>query len=101
MKFHLCHAIDGASQTKSSGFSREKKRFEQKLEVMKSLQSQRIFRIRMKKSHSIWLSPCFHHSISIVLLTKLPSYDLNAIWCARLPSRDAKSIVNMATFFKT
>ena len=37
----------------------------------------------------------------IVLSTKLLSHDLNAFWCVRLPSRDAKSMLNVATFFKT
>ena len=41
------------------------------------------------------------HSISIVLRTKLLSHDLNAFWCVRLPSRDTKSMLNVATFLKT
>ena len=32
---------------------------------------------------------------------KLLSHDLNAFWCVRLPSRDAKSMLNVATILKT
>ena len=50
---------------------------------------------------SISVSKFFVRSISIVLCTKLLSHDLNAFWCVRLPSRDAKSMLNVATFLKT
>ena len=54
-----------------------------------------------KKGDSIWLSLFFHCSVSIVLRTKLPSHDPNAFWFVRLPSRDAKSMLNVAPFLKT
>ena len=38
--------------------------------------------------------------ISIVLRTRLLSHDLNTFWCVRLSSRDAKSVLNVATFLK-
>ena len=51
--------------------------------------------------NSIWLSPCFLCSFSIVFWMKLLSHDLNAFWCVRLLSRDAKSLLNVAMFMKT
>ena len=50
---------------------------------------------------SISVSKFFVRSVSIGLRTKLLSHDLNAFWCVRLPSRDAKSMLNVATFLKT
>ena len=39
--------------------------------------------------------------MSIVLCTKLLSHDLNPFWCVRLPSCDAKSMLNVAPFLRT
>ena len=69
------------------------------LELMKSRHSQRLSRT---KNRTFDLAvEVFVRSISIVLLTKLLSHDLNAFWCVRLSSRDAKSMLNVATFLKT
>ena len=51
--------------------------------------------------HSIWHLRCFLFSIFIVLHTKNPPHDVNALWCVRLRSHDAKSMLNVATFLKT
>ena len=69
------------------------------LELMKSRHSQRLFRTK-KRTFDLAVA-VFVRSISIVLHMKLLSHDLNAIWCVRLPSRDAKSMLNVATFLKT
>ena len=46
--------------------------------------------------------PCaFSMSSSIVLLTKLPSHNLDALWCVLLPSHDGKSMLNLVTFLQT
>ena len=74
-------------------------RFELILELMKSRHSQRV--LERRSVHSICLSRFFVRSISIVLCTKLLSHDLNAFWCVRSPSCDAKSMLNVATFLKT
>ena len=42
-----------------------------------------------------------HATISVVLRTKCSSHDQNAFWCVRLSSRDAKSMLTVATFLKT
>ena len=66
---------------------------------MKSRHSQRPFRTK-KRTLDLAVA-VFVHFISIVLRTKLLSYDINAFWCVRLPSRDAESMLNVATFLKT
>ena len=55
---------------------------------MKSRQRQRPFRTK-KRTFDLAVAR-FLRSISIVLRTKLLSRDLNAFWCARLPSRNAE-----------
>ena len=69
------------------------------LELMKSRHSQRL--LRTKKCTFDLAIEVFVRSISIVLRTKLLSHDINVIWCVRLPSRDARSMLNVATFLKT
>ena len=66
--------------------------------TLTSRQSKRLFRTKTR-TFDLAL-PCFIRSISVVLHTKLQSHDLNAFWCARLWSRDAKSMLNVATFLK-
>ena len=50
---------------------------------------------------SISISTCFICSICIVLVRNYCHINLNAFCCARLQSRDAKSMLNVATFLKT
>ena len=67
---------------------------------MKSRHSQRLF--KTKKRRFDLAVEVFCPFFSIVLRSKLLSHDLNATWwCVRLPSRDAKSMLNVATFLKT
>ena len=94
---HLGHVIDGTSRMKTIDFLAEEQRFELMIELMKS--RQRLF--RMKKSMLDLAVEAFYRSISIVLRTKLLSHYLNTFWCVRLPSDDAKSMLNVATFLKT
>ena len=54
--------------------------------------------LERRSVRSIWLRNFFIRSISIVLRTKFLSHDLNAFWCVPLPSRDAKTMLNVATF---
>ena len=69
------------------------------LELMQSRHSQR--RFQTKKLTFGLAVAVFVRSISTVLRTKLLSHDLNAFWCVRLPSHDAKSMLNVTTFLKT
>ena len=57
--------------------------------------------LERRTMRSIWMSACFICPISIVLRTKLLSHDLNVFCCVRLPSRDTKLMLKMATFLKT
>ena len=98
-KLHLGHVIDGASRVKTIDFLAGEHRFELMLEPMKSRHSQRIFRTK-KRTFDLTVE-VFVCSKSIVLRTKLLSYDLTAFWCVLLPSRDAKSMLNVSTFLKT
>ena len=61
---------------------------------MKSRQSKQIFRTK-KRMFDLAVA-VFALYISIVSRTKFLSHDLNAFWCVRLPSRDAKSMLNVA-----
>ena len=85
-------------EQKTTDFLAENNRFEPMLEFRKSQQSQR--RFGTKNLCSIWMSTCFISSVSIVLRKKLLSHDLNAFCCVRLPSRDAKPMLNVIIFPK-
>ena len=74
-------------------------RFELTLELMNSRHSQRLSGTK-KRTFDLAVD-VFVRSISIVLRTTLLSHDLNEFWCVPLPSRDAKSMLNVATFLKT
>ena len=67
-------------------------------ELRKSRQSQGFLEQRIL--HSILMSTCFICSISIALHTKLLSHDPDRFCCVQLPSRDAKSMLTVATFLK-
>ena len=65
---------------------------------MKSREGQQIFRTK-KRTFDLAVA-VFARYISIVSRTKFLSHDLNVFWCVRLPSRDPKSMLNVATFLK-
>ena len=85
-------------ERKTIDFLAGEQRFELMLEQMKSRHSQRLSRTK-KRTFDLAVKD-FVPSVSIVLRTKLLSHDLNAFWCVRLPSRDAKSMLNVATSLK-
>ena len=86
-------------ERKTIDFLVGEQRFELMLELMKLRHSQRLSRTK-KRTFDLDVG-VFVRSISIVLSMKLLSHDLNAFWCVRLPSRDAKSMLNVVTFLKT
>ena len=81
-------------ERKTIDFLAGEQRSELMLKLMKSRHSQRLSRTK-KRTFDLAVD-VFVRSVSIILRTKLLSHDLNAFWCVQLPSRDAKSILNVA-----
>ena len=82
-------------ERKTIDFLVGEQRFELMLELMKLRHSQRLSRTKKRTfdlAIEVFLSVLFLWN---VLRTKLLSHDLNAFWCVRLPSRDAKSMLNV------
>ena len=78
-------------------------RFELMLELMKSRHSRLLFRTK-KRTFDLAVEVfyplyfyCSAHEITITRSTRSG----HAFWCVRLPSHDAKSTFNVATFLKT
>ena len=93
---HLGHVIDGVNRAKNDGF------FSGKTALRTNTQNyDEADEFLERRSASMWPSQSYLRSVSIVLGTKLPSYDPNAFQRVRLPSSDAKSMLNVATILKT